>query len=243
MEKDLKGYKMNRNLKHILFVLLSLNLFMCPSSGVPSETGVETETELARVIEKVKEKERTLKTFVAKFVQTEQTYLLHEPLHSEGLIYFDSSGKMLWKVTSPSPLVVLLKNNVLLICDPDLSKCEEKRLPRRDNILRKYFGIGQSASELKKDYEIQLIPETGSQDYHLKLIPKRKAIAKHIDTIEVVIDSKHWLPERIHIKEVKGDETSVSLQFTSVNEPLPPGIFTIDYPRDRKDGEDLPYDH
>lgn len=234
---------MNKNLKHILFILLSLNLFVCPSAVVPSETGVQTETELGWVIEKIKEKEMTLRTFAAKFVQTERTYLLQEPLHSEGLIYFDSTGKMLWKVTSPSPLVVLLKNNLLLMCDPDLSECEEKRLRRTDNILRKYFGIGQSAIELKKQYEIQLIPETDSQGYHLRLIPKRKAIAKHIDTIDVVVDAKHWLPERIHIKEVKGDQTSVLLQFTSVNEPLPPDIFTINDTQDREDNQESPYSH
>jgi len=214
MEKDLLGYAMSKNQKYVPLMLLGLYLFLCPSTVVPSETETQTKTELGWVIEKIKDKESTLKTFSAKFVQTARTCLLNEPLHSEGLVYFDSAGKMLWKVTSPSPSMVLLKNGLLLVCDPDLSKCEKKRLPKTNNILRKYFGIGQSTEELKKHYEIQLVPKTGSQSYHLKLIPKRKAIAKHIDTIEVVVGPKQWLPEWIHIKEANGDQTSVSLQFT-----------------------------
>jgi outer membrane lipoprotein-sorting protein len=203
----------------------------------PSETDLQSESELSWVIENIKEKEKILKTFTAKFVQTKKTYLLQEPLYSEGLIYFDYTGTMLFKVISPSPLMILLKNNLVLIYYPDLSKTEKRHLGRGDNVFEKYFGIGQSVEELEKRYEIQLTSQTHSDGYHLKLIPKKKAVAKHIDMIEVVVSPKHWLPERIHFKEVKGDHTSLCLQFTSINEPLPPGIFTIDLPENY--GDDL----
>ncbi len=220
--------------KHILLILSGLSLFLHPYSVFPSETDPQSESELNWVIKNIKEKEKSLKTFTAKFVQNKKTELLQEPLHSEGLIYFDCTGKMLLKVTSPSPLVFLLKNNLLLVYDPDLSKAKKRRLGKSDNILKKYFGIGQSVEELKKRYKIQLTSKTHSGTYHLKLIPKMKAIARHIDTIEVAVSPKNWLPERIHFKEVKGDHTSVWLQFTSINEPLPPGIFTINVPEDNE---------
>jgi len=213
-----------------VLVFSGVNLLLLPCSVFPSETDPQSESELNWVIKNVKEKEKSLKTFTAKFVQNKKTELLQEPLHSEGLIYFDCTGKMLLKVTSPSPLVLLLKNNLLLVYDPDLSKAKKRRLGKSDNILKKYFGIGQSVEELKKRYKIQLTSKTHSGTYHLKLIPKMKAIARHIDMIEVAVSPKNWLPERIHFKEVKGDHTSVWLQFTSINEPLPPGIFTINIP-------------
>lgn len=156
--------------------------------------------------------------------------MLQEPLHSEGLIYFDFTGKMLLEVTDPTPLKFLFRDNLMIIHDPDLSKAKKRRLGKSDNILKKYFGVGQSVEELKKRYEIQLTSKTLLGNYHLKLIPKMRAIATHIDTIEVVVNPKDWLPERIHFKEVKGDHTSLQLQFTSINEPLPRGIFTINAP-------------
>ena len=222
--------------KYIVPISLGLSLFLYHYPVFPSETDLQSESELSWVIKNIKEREKGLKTFTANFAQTKKTCLLQEPLHSEGLIYFDSAGTMLLQLTSPSPLKVLLKDNMLFIYYPDLSKAEEKYLGS-DNILKKYFGIGQSIEELEKQYEIQLVSKTHSDGYHLKLIPRMKAIHRYIHSIEVVVNSKNWLPERIHFNEVKGDYTSIRLQFTSINEPLPPGIFTIDLPENY--GDDL----
>lgn len=238
MEKDPGNLVMRKFLfkKYIVPISLGLSLFLYPYQVFPSETDLQSEPELSWVMENIKEKEKGLKTFTAKFVQTKKTYLLQEPLHSEGVIYFDRTGKVLLRVISPSPLIVLLKDNMLLVYYPDLSKTEERYLGRTDDILKKYFSIGQSIEELKKQYAIQLVSKTHSDGYRLKLIPKMKAITKYIKTIEVLVSPKHWLPERIHFKEVKGDSTSLRLEFTSINEPLPPGIFTIDVPKDDEDG-------
>ena len=221
--------------KYIVLLFSGVSLLLFPYSVFPSETEPQSESELSQVIKSIKEKEKSLKTFTARFVQNKKTHLLQELLHSEGMIYFDYTGKMLLKVTSPSPLVLLLKNNLLLVYDPDLSKAKKRRLGQSDNIVKKYFGIGQSVEELKKGYEIQLASKTRSGAYQLRLIPKMKAIASHIDMIEVSVSPKNWLPEQIYFKESKGDHTSVRLEFTSINEPLPRGIFTIDVPEDNED--------
>jgi outer membrane lipoprotein-sorting protein len=221
--------------KYIVLLFSGVSLLLLPYSVFPSEIEPQSESELSQVIKSIKEKEKSLKTFTARFVQNKKTHLLQQPLHSEGMIYFDHTGKMLLKVTRPSPLVLLLKDNLLLVYDPDLSKAKKRRLGKSDNIVKKYFGIGQSVEELKKRYEIQLASKTRSGTYQLRLIPKMKAIARHIDMIEVSVSPKNWLPEEIHFKESKGDHTSVRLEFTSINEPLPPGIFTIDVPEDDED--------
>ena len=218
--------------QYMVPISLCLILFLYPYAVFPSETEPQPETELSWVMKNIKEKEKNLKTFTAKFSQTKKTSLLREPLHSEGIIYFDSSGKMLLKVISPSPLITLLKNSMLLTYYPDVSKTEEKYLGRTDTIFTKYFGMGQSFEELKKQYAIQLVSKTHSDSYHLKLIPKTKPIKKYIDSIEVVVSPKHWLPKHIHFKETKGDYTSIKLNFISINEPLPQGIFQVDFPKD-----------
>lgn len=239
MEKNLENAAMRKSLfkKYIVPISLGLSLFLYPHPVVPSEEDLQPESELSWVIKNIKEKEKDLKTFTAKFVQTKKTYLLQEPLHSEGVIYFDRTGRILLRVISPSPLIVLLKDNMLLVYYPDLLKSEERYLGRTNDILKKYFSIGQSIEELKKQYAIQLVSKTHPDGYRLKLIPKMKAITRYIETIEVLVSPKHWLPERIHFEEVKGDNTSLRLHFISINEPLPSGIFSIDVPKD--DGDDI----
>ncbi len=178
-------------------------------------------------------KEKSLKTFTARMVQTKKTHLLREPLHSEGFIYFDYTGKMLLKITVPSPLILLLKNNMLVLYYPDLSKVKETYIG--NNVLREYFGIGQSVEELRKRYLIRLVGETPTDCYHLELIPKHKTIAKHIDSIEVTVGRENWLPQRICFKEKAGDWSDIRLEFISINEPLPAGVFTFNFPE--KDDE------
>jgi outer membrane lipoprotein-sorting protein len=207
--------------RYIIPICLSMILILFPCQIFPSESDIRSESDLSWAMKRIKERERSLRTLTARFVQLKKTCLLKEPMRSEGVIYFDRTGKMLLRIISPSLLIVLLK--------------EEIYLGSTHDVFKEYFGIGQSIEELQKQYTIQLVSKTDSDVFRLKLIPKIKAIARYIDVIEVMVSPKHWLPERIHFKEVKGDYTSIQLEFTSINEPLPPGIFTIDFPEDYED--------
>ncbi|MBW2568328.1 MAG: outer membrane lipoprotein carrier protein LolA [Deltaproteobacteria bacterium] len=211
--------------RYAVFIFSSLILFLNPCHVFPSESNLHTESELIWVIKNMKNKEKSLKTLTAKFAQIKNTRLLKEPLYSEGIIYFDSEGKMLFEVTSPSSVMVLIKSGLLLIYYPDISKTKEKYIG--SNFFKKYLSIGQSIEEFRKQYSIQLVSKTNSGNYHLKLIPKNKAIAKRIDMIEIEVKPAQWLPEKICFKEQEGDYTSIHLEFTSINKPLPAGIFRI----------------
>ena len=220
-----------RNLsKYLIIVILSLSLFEGSYALYSSEADVKSESKLNWVINNIKQKEKTLKTFTATFLQTKKSQLLREPFESEGLIYFDFSGKLLMKVIRPSPLTFLLKNNQQIVYYPDTSKVEKRTFSKGDDITRKYLGIGEPIEALKKRFEIELTNDQSSRGYHLKMIPKNKTTARHINVIEVMVDSEHWLPYRIHFKEKKGDSTTIQLQFTSINEPLPQDIFSIELP-------------
>jgi len=223
--------------RYLPLILILLCLLRIPLPTFASEKHPMPDSELNRVIQKIKEKEKNIKTFTAAFRQTKKTYLLHEPLHSEGLIYFDSSGKLLMKVVSPSPLVILFNNNTFVIFYPEISKAEKRYIGNAENIIKKYIGIGQPVEALMQQYEIHLSSRKASAGYYLKMIPKEKAMAKHMDSIEVWVNPDTWLPERILFKEVKGDQTTLWLQFTSINQPLPSGIFSIALP-DEDDDED-----
>jgi outer membrane lipoprotein-sorting protein len=223
--------------QHSVHVFIALYVFLLPLQSFSSEKKPEPDLKLDRVIKRIKAKEKSLKTVIAKYKQIKKTYLLHEPLHSEGLIYYDSSGKLLMKVTSPSPFLILFKNNTFLVYYPEISKAEERYVGNVENIIGKYLGIGQPAEALKEQYEIQPVTKTNSGGYYLKMIPQKQAVAKHIDSIEVFVNPETWLPEQIVFTEVKGDQTTLWLQFISINQPLPPGIFSIALPDIKRDDD------
>ncbi len=217
--------------RHVIRILL---LVACLLNGAVStfshESVVQSETELDRVIKKIKEKEATLKTFTATFIQTKASDLLREPLHSEGMVYFDIDGGILMEVTSPSPLILLLKENQQVIYYPDLSRIEKRSFGKTDDILKRYLGIGESVNTLKARFDIEMVADSSAEHYHLRLIPKQSGMARHIKAIDVVVDAGHWLPEQIQFQGEKGDNTTIQMQYTSINEPLPSNIFEIEMP-------------
>lgn len=220
--------------KYTVLILAWFLIALVPHLAHPFDTDVDRPSDLSRVVHNMKEKEKTVKTLTAKFVQTRNTRLLKEPLTSVGTIYFDAPGIMLFKVTAPSPVSVLLKNRLIFISYPGTSKTKEKYLG--SNILRDYFGIGKPVEELEKYYSIELTSVTDGETYHLKLVPRMRAMAKRIQMIEMDVTPMHWLPEKIYFTEQGGDSTLIQVEYTSINKPLPEGIFTIDIPR--KDDED-----
>ena len=220
--------------RYITLILITICLFLYPLYVFSYEAGHQSTTELLRVIKNIKEKEKTLKTFIATFSQIKKSQLLREPLKSEGLIYVDFSGKMLIKVIHPSLLTLLLKDNMRIIYYPDLARGEKKIFGGTDNILSKYLGIGQPVEMIQKQFEISLGDKISSGGYHLKMIPKNTATARYIDMIEVVVNQTNGLPEQIYFKEKQGDHTAIQLTYKAINEPIPPGIFSIELPEDNK---------
>jgi outer membrane lipoprotein-sorting protein len=213
----------------LIIIFIFVLIVVCFSRPVfPSEKNSRPEKELRQVIENIKKREQSLRTFSAKFIQTKKTCLLREPLQSEGEIYFDQAGKILFKVIRPSPMTVLLKKDQMQIYYPDTSKLEIKDIGNSADIIKRYFGIGQSIDALEEQYELSIIPET--EGYSLQLKPKQIAMAKRIELIEIKVNPKTWLLERIHFMEPNGDYTTLNLHFTSVNEPIAPGIFLIHLP-------------
>jgi outer membrane lipoprotein-sorting protein len=213
--------------KVLIILLTGLVFVMNPVRTIAEEANNKSDAALIGILNSIKEKEKTIKTFSAQFVQVKKSKLLKEPLYSKGVMYFDAAGKFLWKVIEPSPVTILLENNTVLIHYPDLSKTVERRVNNVDNILGRYIGIGQSLEELNKRYAIKLLPSSDETHYHLSLKPKDSTIPRYISLIEVEVNSQELIPDKIRLKEPEGDYTLIQLKYTSINQPLSPGIFTI----------------
>ena len=222
---------MKNRLVILIFLIIGCFVYFL-GAAFSRESDLKPESELSWVIKKIKEKEATLKTFAATFKQTKTSDLLREPLYSEGVVYFDIDGGILMKVTSPSPLTFLLKENQQVVYYPDLSRIEKKSFGKKGDIFRQYLGIGESVETLKTKFEIEMVANSTAKHYHLKLLPKQRKLARHIKEIDVVVDSSHWLPEQIQFKGKEGDCTTIRMQYTAIDEPLSSDIFQIKMPED-----------
>lgn len=222
-----------RSITKLVIIIVFCFMSQYPQVALSSDTDHQSESELKWLLEQMKEKEKTITSLEADFMQTKKTQLLREPLESKGKIYYDSSGKMLFTVTSPSSLKVLIRNGLIITYYPELSRAEERYLG--SNFIRKYFGIGMSVDELRKHYKIEIVSKIPGDGYRLKLTPATETMAKRIDAIVIVTKPIQWLPEYIYIQEKGGDSTAIRLEFTSINNPLHEKIFTITIPNNRRE--------
>ncbi len=118
--------------RNLLLIFIGLILVYFSKPAFPSETILLSEKDLNQVLENIKKREQNLKTFTAKFVQTKKTFLLREPIESEGLIYFERPDKVLFKVKHPSPMIVLFKKGQMQIYYSDFSKFEKRDIRIRE---------------------------------------------------------------------------------------------------------------
>jgi outer membrane lipoprotein-sorting protein len=200
------------------------------ASAYAQTADVRAASELDRVIAKIQHKQAALKTFTATFEQTRTSDLLREPLHSEGVVYFDGGGRILMKVTSPSPLIVLLEKNRQVIYYPDLSRIEQKVFVQTSDIFKRYIGLGSSVETLKTRFAIEPVAGASATDYYFKMVPRQPDLAKQIAQIDVVVDPELCLPKQIDLTGTRGDHTSIRMRYTAVNETLPPDVFAIKLP-------------
>jgi outer membrane lipoprotein-sorting protein len=215
----------------IISSLILTLILICPViPALPSETQKPAVWTVDDVLLHLKERERTLTTFVASFKQIQQNSLFDQPQVSEGMLYFDHNSKLLMKMTTPEAYLVFITDRKMILGVPGSSSYREKNLPGQNTFFKRVMGIGQSVDQLKNQYDIQMIPTPGKKICELRLTPLKKSRRTPFTSIQATIDTLQWLPETIHMEETGGDVTTFYLRFTSINRPLPEHIFDIPLP-------------
>ena len=187
------------------------------------------------VLLRLKERERTLTTFVAGFKQIQQNSLFDQPQVSEGTLYFDHNSKLLMKMTTPEAYLVFITDQKMILGVPGSSSYRQKNLPGQNTFFKRVMGIGQSVDQLKNQYDIQMVATPCKEICELRLTPLKKSRRTPFTSIQATIDTLQWLPETIHMEETGGDVTTFHLQFRSINQPLPDRIFDIPLPDKKTD--------
>ena len=202
------------------------------AAGAMADTAAEQNSpdNPAQIIADVRSRAAAIDTLVAQFKQIRDSKLLQAPLVSEGLIYFQRYEGMLTQINTPSALQLLIKDRYLTIVNPELGTVIKRRMSRSDQIIKTWLQGDIAFDALSEQYDLQLTRTPHHEHYNLHMLPRDRQIARHIERVEIEIDTATLLPERIMIHTAKGDRTLVLLQFLAINEPLPAGIFDITLP-------------
>jgi outer membrane lipoprotein-sorting protein len=217
------------------FIVLTLLLLYPAMPALPSETQKPAIWTVDDVLLHLKDRQRTLATFIAGFKQIQQNSLFDQPQVSEGTLFFDHNGKLLIKMTTPEAYLVFITDQEMIMGVPGSPSYRQKNLTGRNTFFKRVMGIGQSIDQLKNQYDIQMATTPCKETCELRLTPLKKSRRTPFASIRATIDTLQWLPETIHLEETGGDVTTFHLQFTSINQPLPDRIFDIPLPDKKAD--------
>lgn len=214
----------------ILASLILTLILLYPVTPALADEMQKADWTVEDVLLRLKERERTLTTFVAGFKQTQRNSLFEKAQTSEGILYFDHDGKLLMKMTMPEPYLVFITDRKMILGVPGSPSYRQKNLSGQNTFFKRVMGIGQSVDQLKTLYDIQMVAGSCKESCEIRLKPLKKSRRTPFKSIQASIDTQKWLPEAIYIEETGGDVTSFHLEFRSINQALPDRIFDIPLP-------------
>jgi hypothetical protein len=143
----------------------------------------------------------------AGFEQERHMEVLANPLRSQGRLTYDSHEGVLWQITQPFPVVVVLRGNEILEWTDD---GHPRRLDLGSNpvytaLASVFFSALAGTSQGLE--EVFLIGATvNGETWTLTLVPKDAVLVTAIQQVELL--GGRYV-ESIRIKEARGDETVI----------------------------------
>ena len=208
------------------YIILTILLLLNPSMPALSAEVQKSDWTVEEVLLHVREREQTLATFIAEFRQIQENSLFAETQVSEGTLFFGHNGKLLIKMSAPEAYLVFIGDQKMILGVPGSPSYRQKKIPGKKPFFKQVMGIGQ----LKNQYDIRKTASPCGEICELELRPLKKSRRIPFSSIRARINTRQWLPEMIHLEEPGGDVTTFHLQFISINQPLPEGIFDIPIP-------------
>lgn len=172
-------------------------------------------------------------TLVASFQEKKNLQMLKEPVESSGSFYYSRPNRVKWEYRKPESKIYLLTEDSYMAYYPEQKRAEKVNVQRYSSKLFRAFGIGQTTSELKKYYDIELAEDSGlSGSYLMVLLPKKRRIQKRIETLKIWINEDTFLPVQMEYQEPDGDSTVLTFNGIRVNQEILASRFQINLPND-----------
>lgn len=144
----------------------------------------------------------------ARFHEEKHVALLSVPLESDGEIYFAPPGRLMRKVTSPTPSSALLEGDRLTLVSPG----ERRQLDLGDNaVVRGFVGafrdvLAGDRAALERSYRVVYHAE--GEAFTLTLTPRRAELSRLLRTLTLRGTGRRLTS--IHMVEANGDETTTT---------------------------------
>ena len=216
-------------------VLASLPLSAAdPAPKTVSIDDLEGSAKLDALIERVVERQRTLYTLEAEFVQLKESALLLEAVESTGVFLFRAPDLVRWDYRLPDSMVVLFAKETVTTYHPAQARAEQIKVSSNQRRFVRVLAGTQPLDDLTSHFSIALADPGGQAHYRLTLRPVGNILSKKLQSVEIEIDRKLFLPVVIKYNEADGDRTRYEFKKMVINPELDDSRFDLELGADVK---------
>ncbi|KAA3600905.1 MAG: outer membrane lipoprotein carrier protein LolA [Calditrichaeota bacterium] len=183
------------------------------------------------VIEKMKEKSKTLETFTADFEQKKISTLFDEEELSSGKFFYKKKDKFLLDYQKPQKTTFVSVGRTLTIISESRKKADIYKVKKGVEHKEGFWGFGETFEEAKKKFNIK-ISEIGSQ-ITIQLFPlEDNPSAKYFTQIDLTVQRKNWTPSKIVMLDLDEDITEITFKKPIENKEISDKIFEVEVPKE-----------
>ncbi len=199
----------------------------------PDATGLSGAERLDALFARVKAAQSKLHSLEANFMQRKESELFVEPEVARGRFLFLAPDRVRWEFTEPNPMVVVIGEDTMTTWYRDLKQAEVLPVGRYSEQVFKYMGASGSLETLLDYFRVSVtFPDDPNAPYRLSLDPRYPRIAKRIQSMDIWIDHKIFVPVRLRYVEPGGDSTDYRFSDLEINPDISPKRFELDLPPD-----------
>lgn len=216
-------------LKRLFYVLLI-------AMSIAADTAF-ADNELNAILKKIDEKQKSVETMKGQFVQRKSLSLLQNEVISKGTMYFKRPQRMVWEYKEPEKNTMIVNGNIVWFYLPDLKEATKFDLSQKAEIKSIFekmaIGMGQSAEEMKKSYDVSLLKKIKKSDKNiivLLLIPKDAAISNFFKKIHLWFEEDGAL-YKTELFEKNNDMTIIEFKNMKFNVSISDSTFDFKPPK------------
>jgi len=198
------------------------------------------DNELNAILKKIDEKQKSVETMKGQFVQRKSLSLLQNEIVSKGTMYFKRPQRMVWEYKEPEKNTMIVNGNIVWFYLPDLKEATRFDLSQKAEIKSIFekmaIGMGQSAEEMKKSYDVSLLKKIRKSDKNiivLQLIPKDAAISNFFKKIHLWFEEDGVL-YKTELFERNNDMTIIEFKNMKFNASISDSVFDFSPPNNVK---------
>ena len=173
-------------------------------------------------------------TLEAEFVQLKESALLLEAVESTGVFLFRAPDLVRWDYRRPDSMVVLFAEDTVTTYHPAQARAEQIKVSNKQRRFVRVLAGTQPLDDLTSHFSITLADPGGQAHYRLTLRPVGNILSKKLQSVEIEVDRKLFLPVVIKYNEADGDKTRYEFKKLVINPEIDDSRFDLELGADVK---------